>query len=66
MRIIVNAEPVELPENATAEDLIALRGLSEQACALEVNETLVPRKDRPDCLLQDGDRVEIVTLVGGG
>ena len=35
-------------------------------CAVEVNRTLVPRSRHESHQLQDGDRVEVVTLVGGG
>jgi thiamine biosynthesis protein ThiS len=31
-----------------------------------VNESVVPRRRLQDCMLSAGDRLEIVTLVGGG
>jgi thiazole synthase len=34
--------------------------------AVELNQTVVPRADHERTALQDGDTVEIVTLVGGG
>ncbi len=34
--------------------------------AVEVNQELVPRERHGDWVLQEGDRLEIVTLVGGG
>jgi thiamine biosynthesis protein ThiS len=33
---------------------------------VEVNEQVVPRRSLPACKLSEGDRIEIVTLVGGG
>jgi len=36
------------------------------AFAVEVNRRVVPRRDHAATLLQDGDSIEIVTLVGGG
>jgi sulfur carrier protein len=66
MEIIVNGKPETLPDNATAEDLITRHDLAEQACAVEVNKVLVPKKRRSEHILKEGDRVEIVTLVGGG
>ena len=47
-------------------DLLVRMELANQLCAVEVNKTLVPYKEREACELQDGDIVEIVTLVGGG
>ena len=34
--------------------------------AVEVNEEVVPREQHATTELREGDRVEIVTLVGGG
>ncbi len=67
MTLTVNGEEIRLDhERLTVEDLVALRGMRGAACAVEVNKSLVPRRDRETRELQDGDTVEIVTLVGGG
>ncbi len=57
---------MELPEHTTVADLIARLGLSEVICAAEVERELVPRRQRAERVLQAGERVEVVTLVGGG
>jgi sulfur carrier protein len=41
-------------------------GLEGSPCAVEVNARLVRRAERAATTLSDGDRVEVVTLVGGG
>lgn len=66
MRITVNGETREIPENTTVAGLIDELGLSKAICAAEVNKAVVPRDKRAETRLADGDRVEIVTLVGGG
>jgi len=66
MICIVNNEPRELPEHTTVAGLIALLGLSAGICAAEVDKTLVPKREHAERVLRDGERVEIVTLVGGG
>jgi len=66
IRIIANGEPRELPEGTSVEGLIEALGLAASICAAEVNGAVVPRADRTTCALTEGDRVEIVTLVGGG
>jgi len=66
MRVIVNGEPIETPTGLTLAELIEQRGLSDAACATELNHTLVPKNQRGEQRLNDGDRVEIVSLVGGG
>jgi sulfur carrier protein len=66
MEITVNGETREVPENCTVEALIDDLGLAKAICAAEVNKTVVPRAERGARVLAAGDRVEIVTLVGGG
>lgn len=66
MRIIVNGESRETPEAATIADLLGEFDLTPQRVAVEVNEQLVRRAEFAGTALHEGDRVEIVTLVGGG
>lgn len=64
--IIVNGEAYPAPPGASALDVVAALGLAGRPLAVEVNEAVVPRARLADCMLKAGDRLEIVTLVGGG
>ncbi len=66
MRVVVNDEPTELPDGATVVDLLARLDLPGTRVAVEVNRALVRRADHAQCRLVQDDRIEIVTLVGGG
>ena len=66
MTVEVNGKPRELAQGATISVLLESLGLARQACAVEINKTLVPKKQHAEHLLAEGDRVEVVTLVGGG
>ncbi len=66
MKVLVNDEAVELPEGASVADLIAQLGLPGRRVAMERNLEIVPRARHGRTRLADGDRLEIVTLVGGG
>jgi sulfur carrier protein len=66
MRVIVNGEERDVANGATVADLIDASGLANAACAVEVNRSLVPKRDHASTTLAEGDRVELVTLVGGG
>ncbi|MFT5049041.1 MAG: sulfur carrier protein [Chlamydiales bacterium] len=66
VQIHVNGERFELPRAGTVADLLESLDLRPEQVAVEVNELLVPRGRRSDTTLQVGDRVEFVTLVGGG
>ena len=45
---------------------VAALGLAGRPLAVEVNAEVVPRARLAACMLKAGDRIEIVTLVGGG
>jgi sulfur carrier protein len=66
MKLIVNGKEQQLPDGTTLVELIKQLGLDAGPCAAEVNKKLVPKKDHAATPLNDGDRVELVTLVGGG
>ena len=66
MTLTLNGEPKTLPDGATVADLLADLKLDSRALAVERNLALVPRRRHADERLEEGDRVEIVTLVGGG
>lgn len=66
VEIVLNGEPRRIsPEKTLGEFLVELK-LQLKYVAVELNERVVPRARLGDVRLQTGDRVEIVTLVGGG
>lgn len=66
MEIIVNGESRQVAEGATVAQLLQELGLSGRFVAVEVNLELVPHSQHAARPLAAGDRLEIVTLVGGG
>jgi sulfur carrier protein len=66
MQMIVNGQPREVADGATVAALLDELNLSGKPVAVEVNLDLVPRQRHAEHRLAEGDRVEIVTLVGGG
>ena len=64
--MIVNGEALAVDDGATVADLLVRLGVASQAVAVEVNLDLVPRAQHAEVRLTEGDRVEVVTLVGGG
>jgi sulfur carrier protein len=66
MQLTVNGKPMDVEAGTTISQLIDRLGLADAICAAEVNKAVVPRSDRDSTVLEDGDSVEIVTLVGGG
>ena len=50
----------------TVADLLEQMQMQPRYVAVERNRELIPRAVHAECMLEDGDRLEIVTLVGGG
>lgn len=65
MKIIVNGEAIESSAPTLAALLDGL-GKGEAKVATSLNEAFVPKHQRLDQPLQDGDRVEIVAPRQGG
>jgi sulfur carrier protein len=66
LSIVCNGRPRTVAEGTTVAALLAELGLEPRHVAVEVNLELVPRAQHAGRPLVDGDRLEIVTLVGGG
>lgn len=61
----VNGQRQQVTAHTLAELLSELR-LGADRIAVERNRELVPRRLWPQTKLQDGDRIEVVQMVGGG
>jgi thiamine biosynthesis protein ThiS len=67
MHLVVNGERRSFDlASSTVESLLAALGMPVERVAVEVNGSIVPKRERADRNLVDGDVLEIVTLVGGG
>ncbi len=66
MEIFVNGESKAVSGDMLLLELVEALGLREQRIAVEVNREIVPRSAHAGHCLRDGDRVEIVTAIGGG
>jgi thiamine biosynthesis protein ThiS len=66
VQILVNGQPRQVPVGQTVAVLLAELKLEPRYLAVERNRVLVPRRQHASCTLEEGDQLEIVTLVGGG
>lgn len=64
--IQLNGEPREVLDGQALAGLLEELGLRTEQVAVERNGQLVPRASHAETRLAAGDRLEIVTLVGGG
>ncbi len=66
VKLTVNGNQRDLADGATVTALLEALDLGGKFVAVEVNKELVPKARHEEHVLADGDRVEVVTLVGGG
>jgi thiamine biosynthesis protein ThiS len=66
MRLLLNGDEREIAEVSSVADLVASLGLDSRKVAVERNLEIVPRSTYANTALTDGDRIEIVTFIGGG
>jgi sulfur carrier protein len=66
MDITINGELKQVDDGATVAALLQKLGLDARHLAVERNLELVPRAEHARTALLPGDRLEVVTLVGGG
>ncbi len=66
IKIVVNGVAMELNEATTLDTLVQGLKLRTTVFAVERNREIVRKRDLETTYVTDGDRIEIVSLVGGG
>ena len=66
IEVVVNGEARTITHGTTVSALIDELGLADRRVAVERNREIVPRAQHSSTVLSAGDRLELVTFVGGG
>jgi thiamine biosynthesis protein ThiS len=66
IEVVINGEARTVPQGTTVAALIGELGLGDRRVAVERNREVVPRAQHATTVLLAGDRLELVTFVGGG
>jgi thiamine biosynthesis protein ThiS len=66
VKVVVNGEERRIQDGWTVADLISELELAGRPVAVERNREVVPRARFSEVRLEEGDRLEIVSFVGGG
>ena len=66
VKLQVNGEARVVPDGISVAKLLEMLGTESSLVAVEVNTAVVRRAQHFEATLQEGDRVEVVTFVGGG
>ena len=64
--ISVNAQEKTVSSDCTVQTLLDQLGFAQKRVAVEINQELVTKNEWQRVTLHEGDKVEIVSFVGGG
>ena len=64
--ITVNGNKVYNADNLKLSEYLHREGYNTKLIAVECNNSIIPKTDFEEKILQDGDSLEVVSFVGGG
>lgn len=64
--ITVNGKQIQLTSEMSVADYLEQNNYQINKIAVEMNEEILPKYSYSETMLKDGDRLEVVTFVGGG
>ena len=64
--ITVNGKQIQLTSEMSVADYLEQNNYQINRIAVEMNEEILPKYSYSGTMLKDGDRLEVVTFVGGG
>ncbi len=62
----VNGREASFEDGASVLDLVASMGFDASRIAVEIDGEICPRSELPGRRLKGGERIEVVSFVGGG
>ncbi len=65
MNIKINGKE-EARSEITLLDLLKAKNIEPQMVSVELNSTMIPRKNYAETTLKDGDQIEFLYFMGGG
>lgn len=66
MQLFINGQKQDVKSNITVSDLLKQLQINSAAIALELNLNIVPKNQFETTVLKEGDKLEIISFVGGG
>lgn len=64
--ITVNGKQIQLTAEMSVADYLEQNNYQINRIAVEMNEEILPKYSYSETMIKDGDRLEVVTFVGGG
>ena len=64
--ILINGELKEVPPNLSVMELLEWLGVASERVAVEMNRSIVRKRDWGEAVVAGGSHIEVVEFVGGG
>ncbi|MFL2552598.1 MAG: sulfur carrier protein ThiS [Gammaproteobacteria bacterium] len=66
MNILLNNVPEKIFAGSTVKNLLENKNIKNKYYAVEINKKIIPKSNHETHLIKDGDKIEIITAIGGG
>ena len=64
--VTINGEEKDGYDERSVAEMLERAGFDRSRIALEINGTIISKKEYNETLLRSGDSIEVVSFVGGG
>ena len=66
MNILLNNKSETLFDGSTVQKLLEDKNIKSKYFAVEINRKIIPKSTHNTHIIKDGDKIEIITAIGGG
>ena len=66
MNIFINGKVSEVKKNINIQDILRMNNINDENIVVEINKTVISKKYWDDTRIEENDKIEIITAVGGG
>ena len=66
MNIFINGKVSEVKKNINIQDILRMNNISDENIVVEINRTIISKMHWDDTIIEENDKIEIITAVGGG
>lgn len=66
MNIFINGKVSEVKKNINIQDILRMNNISDKNIVVEINRTIISKMYWDDTRIEENDKIEIITAVGGG
>lgn len=66
MKILINGKEEKVESNITILKLLEKKNIRKDAVEIELNRSIINKKDYDTVYIKDGDKLELIFYMGGG